>query len=88
MRYDIISLGFPAILDGGVYTGLMKHISRLLNHQRYDTAGLDYGFKEDALASNSLLWRQYQDKGVNEAPETMTVKGIKDIFMAKQTRSF
>ncbi len=55
MRYDIISLGFPAILDGGVYTGLMKHISRLLNHQRYDTAGLDYGFKEDALASNSLL---------------------------------
>jgi len=47
--YDVVGIGLPGVSHGGLYSHLMKHISRLLQPGNIYSAGLDWGFVKDPL---------------------------------------
>lgn len=47
--YDVVGIGLPGVPKGGVYSHLLKHVSRLIQPGNVYTAGLDWGFKHDPL---------------------------------------
>ena len=48
-KYDVAGIGLPGVPEGGVYSHLLKHVSRLVQPVNTFTLGLDWGFKHDPL---------------------------------------
>ena len=49
-EWKIISLGLPGVPSGGVYTHLLKNVSRILQDGDIYTCGIDFGFMHDQMA--------------------------------------
>jgi hypothetical protein len=47
--YDVVGIGLPGVPNGGLYSPLLKHSSRLLQPTNTYSLGLDWGFKHEPL---------------------------------------
>lgn len=48
-KYDVTGIGLPGVPEGGVYSHLLKHVSRLTQPVKTFSLGLDWGFKHYPL---------------------------------------